>query len=275
MIPRSVYINGRRLAWYEQNPNKERAIVFVHGNSSSSLTWRKQFSDALLGKYRLVAIDLPGHGASDGIPDQKAGSNLKTLAAVLIDALTALNLNSEVVVAGVSLGTNVVAEMVSAGFRPAGLFLAGPCVVGEGYGLDKVTLPGADPTAIFSDGVPDEIVRKYAQETSVSQDPEDLEIFLKDYRRTQPLFRTHFFESLGLETYSDEVDALRQSGIPLGIVFGADERVVDPDYLNGAFDKLWNNTIYKIPGASHLVNVDQSVVFNRLLAAYMNQRSDQ
>lgn len=272
MLQQSLHINGIRLAWYEQNPDKTRVIVFVHGNSSSSLTWRKQFSDPALKDYRLVAVDLPGHGESDPIADPAKGSNLKALAAVLIEALTALNLTTDIVLAGVSLGTNVVSEMVSAGFRPTGLFLAGPCIIGEGYGLEKVTLPGADPTVVFSDDASDEVVRKYAKETSISEAPEDLEIFLKDYYRTQPFFRSFFFESLTAGVYADEVGALRQTGLPIGIVFGADEKVVNPDYLDNAFDNLWGYQIFKIQGASHLVNVDQSVAFSQLLAAYARQQ---
>ena len=41
-------------------------IVFIHGFSQCHLAWRRQFADAALAaKFRLVAYDLRGHGASD------------------------------------------------------------------------------------------------------------------------------------------------------------------------------------------------------------------
>ncbi len=41
-------------------------IVFIHGMSQCSLCWAKQFSDpGLTARFRLVAYDLRGHGASD------------------------------------------------------------------------------------------------------------------------------------------------------------------------------------------------------------------
>jgi len=51
-------------------------------------------------------------------------------------------------------------------------------------------------------------------------------------------------------------------------VFGEDEKLVNIHYLNDAPINLWNNTIYKIPLASHLVNIDAPEAFNELIAAY-------
>lgn len=48
------------------------AIVFLHGYTQSYLSWHPQLDDATLrAKYRLIAIDLRGHGAS-GKPWDKA-----------------------------------------------------------------------------------------------------------------------------------------------------------------------------------------------------------
>jgi len=48
------------------------AIVFLHGYTQSYLSWHSQLDDpALRAKYRLIAIDLRGHGAS-GKPWDKA-----------------------------------------------------------------------------------------------------------------------------------------------------------------------------------------------------------
>ena len=41
------------------------AAVLIHGNSSSSRAFSKQLDGPLGTRFRLVALDLPGHGASD------------------------------------------------------------------------------------------------------------------------------------------------------------------------------------------------------------------
>jgi alpha/beta hydrolase fold len=58
---------------YEWGNPSGRPIVFIHGIYQSALSWIKQIGDAaLVANYRLIAIDLRGHGASDkpasGIP---------------------------------------------------------------------------------------------------------------------------------------------------------------------------------------------------------------
>jgi pimeloyl-ACP methyl ester carboxylesterase len=48
------------------------AIIFLHGYTQSYLSWHPQLGDtALRAKYRLIAVDLRGHGAS-GKPWEKA-----------------------------------------------------------------------------------------------------------------------------------------------------------------------------------------------------------
>ena len=47
-----------------ESPGAGRPILLVHGNSSSSRIWQKQLQGPLGTKYRLITIDLPGHGAS-------------------------------------------------------------------------------------------------------------------------------------------------------------------------------------------------------------------
>src|SRR6516162_5215425 len=63
-----LQIGAQRIAGYE-SPGTARAILLVHGNSSSSRVWQKQLEGPLGGKYRLIAIDLPGHGASSAPPN--------------------------------------------------------------------------------------------------------------------------------------------------------------------------------------------------------------
>src|SRR6516164_2468281 len=65
-----LQIGAQRIAAYE-SPGTGRAILLVHGNSSSSRIWQKQLEGPLGGKYRLIAIDLPGHGRSSAPPKDR------------------------------------------------------------------------------------------------------------------------------------------------------------------------------------------------------------
>lgn len=95
------------------------AIVFVHGLGVTRRMWELQMA-ALADNFRVVALDLPGHGAQVGTPFRMA---------VAIDQIAALadeQGGGRAVVAGLSLGGYIAMEF---GFRcpekAAGLILAG------------------------------------------------------------------------------------------------------------------------------------------------------
>jgi non-heme chloroperoxidase len=57
---------GTRLGLRVEGAGNSRPIVFVHGWAQSSGCWAAQLADpALTERFRLVAMDLRGHGASD------------------------------------------------------------------------------------------------------------------------------------------------------------------------------------------------------------------
>jgi pimeloyl-ACP methyl ester carboxylesterase len=51
-------------------------IVFIHGISQCSLTWARQMNSELAKEYRLVALDMRGHGLSDKPREGYADSRL-------------------------------------------------------------------------------------------------------------------------------------------------------------------------------------------------------
>ncbi|MEL6220611.1 MAG: alpha/beta hydrolase [Pseudomonadota bacterium] len=62
---------GVGLAVRETGPEDAPAILLIHGWSQAALCWSKQFRGPLAERFRLVAPDLRGHGASDK-PDDPA-----------------------------------------------------------------------------------------------------------------------------------------------------------------------------------------------------------
>jgi pimeloyl-ACP methyl ester carboxylesterase len=56
---------GIQLHLVETGNPSGRPIMFIHGVSQCWLTWSRQMSSDLADDYRLVAMDLRGHGLSD------------------------------------------------------------------------------------------------------------------------------------------------------------------------------------------------------------------
>jgi pimeloyl-ACP methyl ester carboxylesterase len=61
----AVLETGNRLAYEDRGTGFP--VVFIHGLTFSKGTWRP-ITDRLVDRYRCVAIDLPGHGESTGLP---------------------------------------------------------------------------------------------------------------------------------------------------------------------------------------------------------------
>src|SRR3954470_4859137 len=66
---------GTRLRLIEAGDPRAPSILFLHGCSQSWLTWDRQMRSELARRYRLVAMDLRGHGSSerprDGYDDSR------------------------------------------------------------------------------------------------------------------------------------------------------------------------------------------------------------
>jgi pimeloyl-ACP methyl ester carboxylesterase len=118
-------------------PRDAPAIVLLHANGWSRAMWRSQIV-ALAGEFRVIAPDLPGHGALATVP-----FTLDAAARVVADAITA-HAGGCAVVAGLSLGGYV--AMVHAAEHPdqvAGLALSGCSVAFRGRTRLLTLLTGA------------------------------------------------------------------------------------------------------------------------------------
>jgi pimeloyl-ACP methyl ester carboxylesterase len=264
-----IVVDGTQLYCFEKNPTASKTIFFIHGNSASSRTWRKQWDDPIFSSYRLVAFDLPAHGQSGTAADPESTYTLPGLGILAAKVISMLAQDKPYVVAGVSLATNIITEMLPFGVQPIGIVLAGPCIVGEGAPIEKLIKPDTHVSVVFADESPEDEVKSYGSETSHSTE-EDLELFLDDFHKVKKPFRSSLGQSIAEKRYSDEIALLKQYGQPVLIVFGKNEKIINTDYLNEIGLPLWNNIIAQIEGASHLVNIDCPLVFNKLTSDYIN-----
>ena len=257
-----------QIAYLEQNPLADKTIFFIPGNSISSSTWRKQLKDPLFDSFRLIAFDLPAHGDSGEAADPIHTYNLLKLGEIMALSLIQLLNGGPFIIAGVSLGTNIVTEMLGTQIFPEGIILISPSIVGESITIDQFVKPNTHVHVVFTDEPSFSDVEAYARETSFANE-EDIQIFLEDYKTVKGAFRSSLGQSIGAQKYSDELKLLQQQDIPLLIVFGEGEKIVDNSYLDNVSLPLWNNKIYSIPAAGHLLQIDQPEKFNQLLKEFV------
>jgi pimeloyl-[acyl-carrier protein] methyl ester esterase len=133
--------SGSRL-WYEDR-GAGTAIVFIHGWCMSSAVWRLQL-EGLTGSFRVITLDLPGHGHS---APGAGGFHIKGCAGDIAGLFQFLDLQ-QALLAGWSLGSLIALESFTLlRERLAGLVLISGTprfTQGDGfpYGLSKNEVDG-------------------------------------------------------------------------------------------------------------------------------------
>lgn len=103
---------GLRLAVHQYGSPEGKPIVLIHGINVCSLVWHKQYRSSLTEEFRLVCLDLRGHGMSEK-PTAPEYYNQATLWADDIQAvLTALSLRKPILV-GWSYGGYVINDYLA------------------------------------------------------------------------------------------------------------------------------------------------------------------
>lgn len=102
---------GARLKLHvrDSGPVDAPAILLLHGWSQHHLCWAKQFESPLLSEFRLVAMDLRGHGQSEAPPEPENYTTGSLWADDVASVISALDLNSPTLV-GWSYGGFVIGD---------------------------------------------------------------------------------------------------------------------------------------------------------------------
>ena len=116
----------------------ETTVILVHGYTCDESTWSEQVP-ALSAKYRVITLDLPGHGKSDVPVVEKFSMDLFARA---IEAVRVESRADRVVVVGHSMGTPVILryaklypQHVAALVLVDGLMVDGPPTPGAGAAM--------------------------------------------------------------------------------------------------------------------------------------------
>lgn len=104
----SRFVTDSGLRWHVQvSPEREQTVLLVHGTGASSHSWRG-LAPLLAARYRVVSVDLPGHGFTGALP--AGAASLPGIAERLTTLLQALGMAPRWAV-GHSAGAAVIARM--------------------------------------------------------------------------------------------------------------------------------------------------------------------
>ena len=258
---------GTRLHLIETGNPSGRPIVFIHGFSQCSLAWARQMNSELADTFRLVAMDMRGHGLSDKPRDQYGDSKL--WADDVHAVIEALQLDRPVL-CGWSYGPLVILDYIRHYGENSirGLnFVGGVTKLGSDeaasvLGADFLKLlPGFFSTdAQESVGALDSLVRMCVASDLAA---EDRYLMLGFNAWVPPYVRQALFSRS-----VDNDDVLAQVRKPVLLTHGANDAIVKPDIVKRHSARLSHAQIDIMANSGHAPFWDQATSFNRRLREF-------
>ena len=253
---------------YSDSGGTGPVVLFVHGNSSAKEIFEHQLNSPLLTRYRCIAIDLPGHGASDDAPDPQSTYSIHGFADAVIAFLKAMYIDRAVVVGG-SLGGHVALEMMARWPGTVAAWITGTPPAGAND-LDKAFLPSEHMALTFKSAFSASEARDYAQETVGANVPL-LPWMLRAAQRADGRFRPLMLASVAAGHDLDGRAIAATSTLPLAVVSGADEPFVDNAFLLGlSYGALWDGRVHILAGQGHMPFWQDPTLVNELLARFLS-----
>ena len=260
-------IGDQRVAC-RQSSGPGRPVIFVHGNSASSGTWQGVLDGPVGQRYRCLAFDLPGHGQSAPAADPD-GYSLPGYAALLAGFADAAGA-ADAVIVGWSLGGHIAIE-ASPGLPGAAGYVifgtppvSGPAQLAEGF------LPHPAMNTAFTAEISEAEARAYAAASLAPGSPLPLGDMMTDILATDGAARAGLAASIGAGKFADEVGLIRGLTVPVAVLQGEAEQLVNPAYLAALnIPTLWRGAVQVIPGAGHSPHLETPEAFTGLLTAFL------
>jgi len=105
-----IKVHGVNLCYTWKGKKGGRNLVFLHGFAASSHWWIRQVP-ALSNDYKMLLIDLPGHGLSSGLPRHLSRKSFVAMSSIVHSVINMLKVEDPVLV-GWSLGGAVSLQYV-------------------------------------------------------------------------------------------------------------------------------------------------------------------
>lgn len=258
---------GIQLHLVETGNLRSRPILFIHGFSQCWLAWSRQMDSDLAEDFRLVAMDMRGHGLSDKPREGYADS---TLWADDINAvIQSLGLDQPIL-CGWSYGSLVILDYVRHYSEDsiAGVHFVGAITkLGSDEAMSVITpeflslVPGFFATDV-EESVRDlgSLLRMcFVQEPSA----EDLYLMLGYSVSVPPYVRQALF-SRSL----DNDDLLPKIRKPVLITHGADDAIVNPAVVAQHKASMTHAQIHVMANVGHAPFWDDAASFNQRLRAF-------
>lgn len=268
-VGRVIDLPGGDLQVKEDGPADAPAVVLLHG-FACSIGWWDGVVPALARDHHVIRFDLLGHGGSEKPRD---GYGMESQARRVGAALDRLGVRKAAVV-GHSMGGSIATALVQQRRK----LVSSLVILDTGSGKKDGDLPftarlGFVPVLgeAIRRVVPDAMVRQGL--ASAFADGYDVpDRFVDDFR---DMTYTSYDDSAAASSDYHEAgglaDRLADDGVPLLVIFGAEDKLVDADSAQG-YRKVPRARIIVLDGAGHSPHVEKPAETARLIRNFLDQQ---
>jgi pimeloyl-ACP methyl ester carboxylesterase len=242
----------------------DKIIIFVHGNSQSLHTWGAVIREPILNDYTKIAVDLPGHGLSFRSTTPEVDYTVTGLSAKLNEFLQQYDGKNYILV-GTSLGTSIISELNPFPTACCGAMLCGAMMTSKSITVKDMIQPNTTVTAAFKAESTDEEIDHLINQFIYQAGKTVKDHYKLVFKQTDPNMRASLGHSLGRPPMIDHVAHITSARIPVAIVYGEQERVVQADYLNRTALLKWKDQIFRVSNAGHCIELDQPAALANLI----------
>jgi pyruvate dehydrogenase E2 component (dihydrolipoamide acetyltransferase) len=254
-----VIADGRHIHVLLAGPRAAQPLVFLHGLGGSLSTWQIVLG-GLAEQYRVVALDLPGHGASAKADPVEVDYSIPGHSAATAESLNILGLKN-VIIVGHSLGGAI--AMSLAAENPSlvkALVLIDSAGLGSEIGAELLRLMTGEP----------------GPETARAL----LELFLSDLK----LVNKRAIDDMAANQLAEggwaaqqatanaafpggeqTAVAAEQVSQPVLLIWGEDDRVIPVDHALSAVRSFPDAILAVLPGIGHVPQVEQPEAVTRAI----------
>jgi pimeloyl-ACP methyl ester carboxylesterase len=235
---------------YNEDLRSRPPLILIHGAGGSHLQWPPEVRRLL--DQRIYAIDLPGHGKSDGLGRQ----SVEDYAEVIVEFMQAIKLSRAIFV-GLSMGSAIALTLaLTKPRRTLGLGM-----VGGGVRLrvaPEILINAANP-ATFLLAV--QTIHEWCFSPNVDQRLKELSA--QRMAETRPTVLYGDFLACDIFDVSDQVSKVRT---PTLVLCGTEDRMTPPRYSEYMAGRIKNARIHLVDEAGHMVTLEKpSAVAGALL----------
>jgi pimeloyl-ACP methyl ester carboxylesterase len=264
---KTISLEGQSISYLETNPDKEKSLVFIHGNSLNCRLFEPLLKSEKLKDYHLLALDLPGHGENEHAHEPERAYHLDNIRAIIVNFVQWLNL-AHVTLLGHSLGghlsIHVLPELKDV---VEGIVLFGTPPLSNLADAASAFNPLPEMQLAYTAQLTDDQCLKLAAAFGNQKHQIELQSAIQ---QTDPYFRDVLGKVVSAGNNPNEIDLLESFIGKILILHGENDILVNRDYLNKLqFSNMYRGKIKIIPLASHMCFLDNPDYFIQSIHDYL------